>query len=135
MSSGFLTGQQGSRYELYHAGAPAARQKMNKMSDYSCPRKAPNLQRILAEQEFPVFGCVEIEMPIHEFQFLVHRQLPARTRIAGPPDQLFASEFFVRRFEKRKGVLVRKLFRERQLVRFGGADPDLREALQPEHLL
>src|SRR3989442_329806 len=116
--------------QLPTRGAGQARRSVK--GDISC-WKAPNAQCILAEKQFPVLGTVEIQVSIDEFQLLVHRQLPTRVRIAGPPDQLLAPELLVDGFEERVRVLVGKLFRERQFVRLGGADPDLWEALQPEH--
>src|SRR3989442_2113598 len=89
--------------------------------------ESPDPERVFAQQQFPVFSGVEIQVAVHEFQFFVHRQLPAWARISSAPDQLLAAELLVDRFEEWKSVFVWIVFRQRQLVRLRRADPDLRE--------
>src|SRR5262249_60695439 len=58
---------------------------------------------------------------------------PARTRVPRAPYQLLAAEFLVDGFKEWPGVPIRKAF-ERNFVRLGCADPDLRKLFQAEHL-
>jgi hypothetical protein len=77
--------------------------------------------------------CVEIEELVYKLQFFVHRELPARARIARSPNELFTAELVIGRFEKRDRVAVRVLLGHRKLIRLRGADPDLRRLFQTEH--
>src|SRR2546425_940708 len=72
----------------------------------SCPREFPDAQRILAQEQFAILAGVKLECRIHERQFFIHRQFPARPRVAGPPDQLLPAKFFVNGFEERPRVAV-----------------------------
>src|SRR5581483_460093 len=76
-------------------------------------REFPDPERVFAEQQLPVFRRIEIERGIHELEFLIHRQFPARARVSSAPHQLFAAEFFVNRLEERIRVAIWKFLGQR----------------------
>src|SRR5438876_7419709 len=70
--------------------------------------KLPDIQGILAEYEFTVFGGIKIEHGINELQLFIHEQFPTRRGIPGAPDQLAPAEFLVHRLKKRPDILIRE---------------------------
>src|SRR3954471_19251471 len=86
--------------------------------------EAPDSERVFAEHQFPLTGREEIQITVYEFQFFVHRQLPARPRVPGAPYQLLRAELLVYGLKERECVLVRIIFRNGQLIWLRRADPD-----------
>src|SRR5689334_6298483 len=62
--------------------------------------KFPYAQRVPSQDQLAILRGIKIQRLIHERQFLIHRQLPARLRIPCPPDQLLRPELFVHGLEE-----------------------------------
>src|ERR1051326_7072713 len=114
-------------------GPPARREPQVVCAYMLTSRKLPDSQRVSAENQLAIRRRIEVQCLVHELQFLVHGEFPARTRIAGAPDDLLAAKLFVDRLEERVCVAIWILLGQRELIWLRGTHPYLRKPFQPEH--